>query len=856
MPGSSKASTRNLPKGRLSAEELEDRLAEIPLLRKANLNQKDSIPSCLELNDTSRQVMQAHIELIGLDKHRFLHTVKEQDQAYEMFISLGLHIPHEIDRDVRSKYSIRTSASKPVHAKTAVKGQRGRELTRWTRIYQCLCGSDSEARRLIGWKNVHCCVWIQTVTTHDDKSDANGKDFFTIDEISGILDHSVACQELLEMDRDPSIPLHPDLRLYALSLLRNNIPLSQLKALCKTWAMKHWGEEMGNNHHRIKQSTAAEDNLDLWLREDRPVPPDPLISKSVLFYQPCREGGGDRLILIIATSEMQDAAWKYGHKRHVLIDLTFGFCSARANLLIVMALDDNKKGIPIGLIVFTARPTARAVHADYDTELIRSLLDKWRLGLGTRAGSGFHLDISVATTDNDTRERTALQDIWPSVLLLLCMFHVWQCWRNGLNKYLAVIPKGDDRLHMRRRLAKFLMKILKEITEYSDAISAYNSEVEYFKALGKKPDMISQKQSKGGLAFLAYLSSYLHVRSMWLAWSKSGVIEASKRLGKHVEDIPRTNNHLESFNGRIKNKYFEGYTHAGRLPRLDLWVLVIITNVMPGFFQELRDREAQRKYYAQMRQLPSRHCSPPREPTTPPNSPSLLSPDRSATTSFEISCEEAEMLDEMIDDDNFDSDDGGNAEKLDSLDGNDSNQGFSLQIDADGVGCSVVVTEMALDDDETHDNSMVWDNNISQSDILRSLNEFLSSPFHFTPSQSNRPPSPLSLHDSSQEQNKPPMSPASTALMTAQATAMQDMLVAQDNLGQTLKRLRMLKIDDDIVSRYTPMSLHSEIFGSIADPASIGHTPVKIDVEHSCAGPLLPLVPQKKEKRKTSYGIR
>ncbi|KAM6491372.1 hypothetical protein JOM56_013146 [Amanita muscaria] len=277
---------------------------------------------------------------------------------------------------------------------------------------------------------------------------------------------------------------------------------------------------------------------------------------------------------------------------------------------------------------------------------------------------------------------------------------------------------------------------------------------------------------------------------------------------------------------------------------------------MPGFFQELRDREAQRKYYAQMRQLPSRHCSPPREPTTPPNSPPLLSPDRSAMTSFEISCEEAEMLDEMIDDDNFDSDDGGNAEKLDSLDGNDSNQGFSLQIDADGGGCSVVVTEMALDDDETHDNSMVWDNNISQSDILRSLNEFLSSPFHFTPSQSNRPPSPLSLHDSSQEQNKPPMSPASTALMTAQATAMQDMLIAQDNLGQTLKRLRMLKIDDDIVSRYTPMSLHSEIFGSIADPASIGHTPVKIDVEHSCAGPLLPLVPQKKEKQKTSYGIR
>jgi hypothetical protein len=51
------------------------------------------------------------------------------------------------------------------------------------------------------------------------------------------------------MDRDPCIPLHPDLQLYALSLLRDNIPLSQLKALCKAWATKHWGEEMGDAHH-------------------------------------------------------------------------------------------------------------------------------------------------------------------------------------------------------------------------------------------------------------------------------------------------------------------------------------------------------------------------------------------------------------------------------------------------------------------------------------------------------------------------------------------------------------------------------------------------------------------------------
>jgi hypothetical protein len=436
------------------------------------------------------------------------------------------------------------------------------------------------------------------------------------------------------------------------------------------------------------------------------------------------------------------------------------------------------------------------------------------------------------------------------------MFHVWQCWQNGLNKHLAVIPKGDDRLHMRRRLAKFLMRLLKEITDYPDAISAYNSEVEYFKALGKKHNTISQTQLKGGLVFLAYLSSYLHIHSMWLAWSKAGAIEALKCLEKHLDNIPRTNNHLESFNGRIKNKYFEGYTHAGRLPCLDLWVLIIITNVMPGFFQELRDRKAQRTYYAEMRQAPSCHPGP-REPTTPPNSTQLLSPDRSAT-SFEISCEEAEMVNEMIDND--DSDDSDGSDCLDGLGDSragkdellqfpdDSDTGFSVQINADGEGCSVVVTETALDDEEPHEDPMLWDKNVSQSDILHSLDELLSSPNDFTLSQSIRPPSPLHLDESSQEQNRA-TSPASTSLMTAQATTMQDMLLAQDNLGQTLKWLRMLKIDDDVLSQYMPMSLHSEVFGSVANPTSIEDAPAKITVEESCArgnGQLLPFVPQKR----------
>lgn len=47
---------------------------------------------------------------------------------------------------------------------------------------------------------------------------------------------------------------------------------------------------------------------------------------------------------------MQAAAWKFGHKKHLLMDLAFGVCSAQALLTILMALDENGTGTPICFI--------------------------------------------------------------------------------------------------------------------------------------------------------------------------------------------------------------------------------------------------------------------------------------------------------------------------------------------------------------------------------------------------------------------------------------------------------------------------------------------------------------------------
>ncbi|KAF9552532.1 hypothetical protein CPC08DRAFT_646787 [Agrocybe pediades] len=497
---------------------------------------------------------------------------------------------------------------------------------RFTRIYQCQggidneCGRHSSKKRQIPWKNVDCLCWIRLITVHDEN---NGGIMLAIDEISGIFDHSDLCMEQIEMERDPPIPIHPELRQFALEQLRKNAPLSLLRSECAAWANLRWPNEVGNNSFRfrltahdssslyrsiarergIPQRSAAEENLDRWFCSDKPLPPSPLLTNSCLHYQPHRVPETDRFEIILSTPQMQAAAWKYGHKKQVLMDLTFGFCSARALLCILLALDGNGSGIPICFILFTARKSAKATHADYNTALLERLLRSFKEKMGTNP-DGEAFCISVGNTDNDPRERTALTSNWPDISLLLCMFHIWQAWRNMLNRKLRSVPQGDERQQVRKSLGKLVMELLKDITEHTAALNRLRDEISHWEKISRKRNTSSKCQSAAALSFLEYLRSYVENEAYWLSWSPRGAIEASKRLGVPLKSVARTTNPLESFNGRIKGRYFRPYQHSGRLPRIDVWVLLLVTDVIPDFFKEREEKAALGKFYANKRRLP------------------------------------------------------------------------------------------------------------------------------------------------------------------------------------------------------------------------------------------------------------
>ncbi|KAL4062260.1 hypothetical protein J3A83DRAFT_4195542 [Scleroderma citrinum] len=52
--------------------------------------------------------------------------------------------------------------------------------------------------------------WIKLVTTHNEH-DTENRMLLCIDEILGVFDHTDACQQLMEMDHNPQIPLHLDI---------------------------------------------------------------------------------------------------------------------------------------------------------------------------------------------------------------------------------------------------------------------------------------------------------------------------------------------------------------------------------------------------------------------------------------------------------------------------------------------------------------------------------------------------------------------------------------------------------------------------------------------------------------------
>ena len=330
------------------------------------------------------------------------------------------------------------------------------------------CGYSTEARqkrsssqskdqwsRQAPYDFTGCCVHADI--TYDTSSS-------NVSRIIGYFEHNEECRNA-GLVRYPSIPLHEHVYEVALEQLsqgaryearslnghccQSNIVFSVTAIQAENvWRVEHRqyrdiGVRLNHRYELLNSDfsrlyrryyrlqginveTKPEINVHNWL-DNTSSAFNPTIADAVFHYAP-RVEVGERFELCISTPEMRSAAIKLIHKRQLILDGTFGLSASRLLLWIAMGVNEENHGVPVALFLFSAPSGAKATHAGYDTSILSKLLGKWNDSFLPG-----ELEPAVAITDTDTKERGALINVWPNITLLLCRFHLWQCWTNKRN---------------------------------------------------------------------------------------------------------------------------------------------------------------------------------------------------------------------------------------------------------------------------------------------------------------------------------------------------------------------------------------------------------------------------------------
>lgn len=386
-----------------------------------------------------------------------------------------------------------------------------------------------------------------------------------------------------------------------------------------------------NRMEGIKVTEAAHLNIHEWLDPLSPQYNDTLAK--AIFHYSARATKEDRFEVCVSTDEMKTATWKYAHKSQIILDGTFGVCDKKVLLFIVMGLDEERKGVPLAFLFFSAPSGNRHSAAGYNTEILAKLLETWKKSLGERDGKPF--EAWVAITDTDLKERGALLCVFPRIWLLICKFHLRQSWRNHRNKLL----KGKTQIHIdvKNRLRRVETQLV-ETTRIEDARTIIQKETEALEAQRSNGDPVEASVAKKGIAHLQeYLLCNWVTDAMWRSWSNYGRQVAAQILGCSFDGVLPTTNHLESFNGLLKRKHLRRWQNGGRRLRVDVLLKLLVTKVLPSIFEQRAMEQEDRKMREnQIRSIPGGLAllARPREPQLP--TPAHLTPDPTRDVSASV----------------------------------------------------------------------------------------------------------------------------------------------------------------------------------------------------------------------------
>ncbi|KAG8740946.1 hypothetical protein FRC11_015058, partial [Ceratobasidium sp. 423] len=425
--------------------------------------------------------------------------------------------------------------------------------------------------------------------------------------VHGMLEHNSECLHA-KLKRIPMLELHPSVFEAALQQLNNGAALTEIKEKNRAMVAAHQYRDQAKllgryryllrhydtaslytqyyRAHGIDITQKPHLNIHNWLDSESKTY-NPTLAH-VIFHYSARTEQNNRLEICIATDEMKEAAWRYGHQRQILVDGTFGVCDRRILLFIVMGIDEQSRGVPLAFLLFSAPGGNQATHGGYDTPILVKVLARWKDSLTLYRQRTFAP--AVAITDTDFKERGALVGVFPGIRLLICRFHLRQRWSNSRRKCLRGNAPGQKAVLDRLVI---LERQLLESTSFSTARSLVNKEISALNQIATNG--IYASSAGKGLTHVEYLSSCWVTNALWESWSDGGRFAAAAAIGVAIQEVVMTNNHLESFNGLLKHKILKGWSRGGRRIRVDTLVFMLALKVAQSIFQQRRLEEEERK---------------------------------------------------------------------------------------------------------------------------------------------------------------------------------------------------------------------------------------------------------------------
>ncbi|KAL0568041.1 hypothetical protein V5O48_013952 [Marasmius crinis-equi] len=485
-------------------------------------------------------------------------------------------------------------------------------------LYQC--GYDTEARqkydsktqraqersstnktweRRVPYGFTGCLGHVEVVENVDTK---------VVERIWGIFKHNEQCQKSV-LTRLPSIPVHEHVWEVALSQMAIGASLTAIQDTNQRMArakqyrgMESFDPTTSNVRYLLLPTDSStlyskyghslginvkvppQYNISYWL-DPSSTNYKPEIARAIFHYNE-RAEAGDRFEVCISTPEMDQAAWKYAHQAQLVLDGTFGVCTVRLLLFIALAIDSEGKGLPIALFLFSAPTGNRATHAGYNTAILEKVLRKWEGHLSSQRPGSERFTPRSTITDTDTKERAALVKVWPNVVLLLCKFHVRQCWTNNRKKVVGGGDKAKPNFwkdHVRNHL-RGLESLLLDTTTHQQAQDLIKNQYSYFDAIIADKNADATRAAEAGKKQLSYLNTNWMDIAMWRSWSKWGRLTVASLLKIKIEKVASTTNHLESFNGILKRKHLARWFHSGHRLRFDFLILLLCNQILPGIY--------------------------------------------------------------------------------------------------------------------------------------------------------------------------------------------------------------------------------------------------------------------------------